>query len=99
PLADLGEAQALAGARVVSVGYLALTPDAVEAPALPADWSPWTRFFPWEDWRQGRPPVIDEVIAPGLRDWAGQGPSELAADRLARARVLFALTGAPWNEE
>ena len=99
PLADLGEAQALAGARVVSVGYLALTPDAVEAPALPADWSPWPRFFPWEDWRQGRPPVIDEVIAPALRDWANQGPSDLAADRLARARVLFALTGAPWNEE
>ena len=95
PLADLGEAQAAAGARVVSVGYLALTPDAVETPALAADWSPWTRFFPWEDWRDGRPPVIDEVIAPALRAWA----SDPGGERMARARLLFALDGARWNEE
>jgi hypothetical protein len=96
PLADLGEAQGETGARVVSVGYLALTPEAVDTPALPADWSPWTRYFPWEDWRPGRPPVIDEVIAPALRQWAAARPG---GERLARARLLFALDGAPWNEE
>jgi len=98
PLADLGEAQASMSARIVSVCYLALTPEAVDTPALPADWSPWSRFFPWEDWRPGRPPVIDEVIGPALRAWAANRP-ELAGERLARARLLFALDGAPWNEE
>jgi hypothetical protein len=79
-------------ARIVSVGYLALTPDADET--RDAVWSAWSRFFPWEDWRRGRPPVLDEVIAPELRTWA-------AADeaRSSRARLLFALDGAGWNEE
>ncbi len=92
---DAPRAEVGAGAaRVVSVGYLALTPAAVDTEAPDSAWAPWTRFFPWEDWRQGRPALIDEAIAPALRRWAGQD-----ADRLARARLLFALDGAGWNEE
>jgi hypothetical protein len=98
PLADLGEAQEETGGRVISVGYLALTPETGHTPALPADWFPWSRFFPWEDWRPGRPPVIDELIVPALRQWAAARPA-LAAERLARARLLFAFDGATWNEE
>jgi hypothetical protein len=89
PLADVGAG----AARVISVGYLALTPQAVQALAPDTVWQPLTRFFPWEDWRQGRPELIDESIAPALRRWSGEG------ERLARARLLFALDGAPWNEE
>ena len=89
PLADVGAG----AARVISIGYLALTPQAVQTLAPDTVWQPMTRFFPWEDWRQGRPELIDEVIAPALRRWAGDG------ERLARARLLFALDGAPWNEE
>ena len=93
PLADVG-----AGcARVVSVGYLALTPWAVGTAAPDTGWSCWTRFFPWEDWRRGRPDLIDQWIAPGLAAWAGHGDE--ADQRLARARSLFALGGAAWNEE
>ena len=80
------------GSQVISVGYLALTPEA--ATQDDAAWSSWSRFFPWEDWRGGRPPVIDEALAPPLKAWAAGGP-----DRAARARSLFALDGAPWNEE
>src|ERR1700756_849446 len=89
PRADVGAG----AARVISVGYLALTPQA--DPALGPDtvWTPMSRFFPWEDWRAGRPLLIDEVIAPALRHWAAND------ERLARARLLFALDGAPWNEE
>ena len=51
PLADVG-----AGAtRVISVGYLALTPAAVDTNAPDSRWSTWSRFFPWEDWRTCRP--------------------------------------------
>ena len=100
PLADLGRrpGPGLADERVVSIGYLALTSKAVETPkAEGAAWSPWSRFFPWEDWRNGRPAGLDETIGPSLRDWAGRGQE--GERRLARARLLFALDGAPWNEE
>jgi hypothetical protein len=90
PLADVGAG----GARVVSVGYLALTSEPVDIPAKGGAWSPWRRFFPWEDWRKGRPPSIDEAIAPALVAWGRRHD-----ERLARARLLFALDGAPWNEE
>lgn len=98
PLADVGAGRA----RVISVGYLALTPRAVATAAPDTGWSPWTRFFPWEDWRRGRPALIDQVIAPGLAAWAGgvvdKGGDE-ADQRGARARSLFALEGEAWNEE
>jgi hypothetical protein len=90
PLADVGAG----AARVISVGYLALTSEAVDTSAKGGAWSPWRRFFPWEDWRKGRPASIDDDIAPALKAWAGAHD-----ERRARARLLFALDGAGWNEE
>ena len=101
PLADLGGAGP-DGGRIVSIGYLALTPGGADLPertGAGALWAPWTRFFPWEDWRDGRPAVIDEVIAPALSDWARLGDVSGTEPRLSRARGLFALEGARWNEE
>ncbi|MDR3513442.1 MAG: NAD regulator [Caulobacteraceae bacterium] len=89
PLADVGAG----GARVISVGYLALTPQAATTQAPDTFWTPIARFFPWEDWRRGRPALIDEVLVPPLLRWA------TSEERLARARLLFALDGSPWNEE
>ena len=91
PLADMGEGPN--AERVISVGYLALTPNPVDTTAPDTGWADWARFFPYEDWRQGRPSALDE-IEPALRRWAN-GRSE----KLARARLLFALDDAPWNEE
>jgi hypothetical protein len=94
PLADMG-----AGApasRVISVGYLALAPAAVDTHAPDSQWRPWSRFFPSEDWREGRPGVLDPIER-ALRRWAGLGHD--APRRLARARLAFALDGARWNEE
>ena len=92
---DAPRAEVGAGAaRVVSVGFLALAPAAQDTHAPDTAWAPWSRFFPWEDWRQGRPALIDEAVAPALTRWAG-----IDAERIARARLLFALDGAPWNEE
>lgn len=89
PRADVGAG----AARVISVGYLALTPQAIDALGPETVWTPLQRFFPWEDWRAGRPALIDEAIAPALRRWAN------TEDRKARTNLLFALDGAPWNEE
>lgn len=91
PLADLGGGDA--AARVISVGYLALAPAAVDTHFAGSEWRPWSRIFPWEDWRAGRPGAFD-AIETALRIWAGND-----AQKLARARLLFALDGAPWNEE
>jgi hypothetical protein len=97
PLADLGDRVDATGqgggARVISVGYLGLTPHAVDTHAPDSAWADWLRFFPWEDWRDGRPQALI-AIEPALRTWAARGPN-----RLPRARLLFALDGAPWNEE
>jgi hypothetical protein len=90
PLADVGAG----AARVISVGYLALAPKALDTDAPDTTWSPWSRFFPWEDWRGGRPELIDSQIRPALESWAGHSSS-----RRDRVRLLFALDGAPWNEE
>ena len=105
PLADLGAGQA-AGARVASVGHLALTPLAVETGALEtgapsgARWAPWPRFFPWEDWRAGRPAVIDDALIPALKVWAAQARGGAAVEaRLSRIRILFAEGDQRWNEE
>ncbi|MDQ3124479.1 MAG: NAD regulator, partial [Pseudomonadota bacterium] len=82
--------------RVVSVGYLALTPDSADVPAAEALWTPLSEIFPWEDWRTGRPPLIDAVLAPALTAWAAADPRR----RQARADGLFALSvSTRWNEE
>lgn len=90
PLADVGAG----AARVISVGYLALAPMSRDPTAPDTSWSSWSRFFPWEDWRRGRPEVIDSVIWPALQAWsAASGPNR------SRAELLFARAGARWNEE
>lgn len=86
----LRQQSSIAGApHVVSVGYLALTRDAV---ASHGHWQGWYDFFPWEDHRQGPPPMIAQDILPALEAWAGL---EASGKRRARIRRLFA----EWDEE
>ena len=98
PSAVLGDADG--AARIISVGYLALAPEAVEIDAPGARWLDWGRFFPWEDWRDGRPPMIEAQILPALKAWATRPKraAEVAARR-ARLRACFAIEGARWDEE
>ena len=84
PRAEMG----VGARRVVSVGYLALTQDASAVAGPGAAWTPVLDFFPWEDWRDGRPAVIDQVLAPPLMAWAA---AEDATARKARVERLFAL--------
>src|SRR5690242_13177291 len=53
------------GPHIVSVGYLALTrlPESAAAVrAAGAGFEPWYRFFPWEDWRETKPPILEDTI-------------------------------------
>jgi hypothetical protein len=92
------------GAHMISVGYLALTRMSDNAAALRAagaTFEPWYRFFPWEDWRDGRPEILDAVIVPLLEQWAKSGKSEAVRPlgRRERVRHCFAAGGSPWDEE
>jgi len=93
------------GPHMVSVGYLALTrmPDnAAPLRAAGASFEPWYRFFPWEDWRDQRPEILDKVIAPLLREWAGHSDRpepRRALGRRERLRLCFGTNGSPWDEE
>lgn len=86
--------------RIVSVGYLALTADTETPPEGGGQWRDWYRFFPWEDWRSGRPAMIDDDILPRLKSWADEAgvPGRRAA-RHDRILQTFGLGGGGWNEE
>lgn len=86
--------------RLISISYLALTPSRAVLDRAGARWKSWYDFFPWEDWRGGRPRVIDALIAPKLSQWAQSAREpDIAAQRRNRVRLAFALEGAVWNEE
>jgi hypothetical protein len=95
PLADMGAGSP--AVRVISVGYLGLAPVILETRAPDSQWQAYSRFFPWEDWRDGRPAALGPLET-ALRGWAKDGGRGGEA-RLARAGLLFAMEGAPWNEE
>jgi hypothetical protein len=90
------------GPHMVSVGYLALTRIPETRTRHAASFEPWYRFFPWEDWRAGRPGVLDSVMLPMLADWAAR-PAEPSAgralDRRERLRLCFGTRGTRWDEE
>jgi hypothetical protein len=91
--------------HAVSVGYLALTrrPDGDAAlRATGAGFSPWYRFFPWEDWRVERPKILDLTILPALGAWAERETRDdplRPLSRRDRLRQCFAAGGSPWDEE
>jgi len=84
------------GPRVISVAYLALAQEEDVAGVAGARWHDWYSYFPWEDWRQGRAPVIDEVVAPALEAWASSGSGQARRERTA---ITFGLQGSPWDPD
>jgi hypothetical protein len=84
------------GPRVVSVGYLALTRVSGEPKAPDARWGDWYRYFPWEDWREKKPEIIDKTIIPALKAFIKFSDSP---QRRERARLCFGLDGVAWDED
>jgi hypothetical protein len=87
------------GPRVLSVGYFALTrPQQGRGPDTL--WRDWYGFFPWEDWREEKPGVIDALIVPRLTAFVAAasdpGTRERRKDRL---RLCFGTDGLAWDEE
>jgi len=77
------------GPRVVSVAYIALTH---ENPIRSdnARWADWYQFLPWEDWRKGRPDVIEDYIQRALQAWVRQSRAQRRQkSRLDKCNVAF----------
>lgn len=86
--------------RIISVGYLALTREAPELSAPDNVWHNWYRYFPWEDWRDHKPEILEKKIEPALRRWAGKETDKaIKRQRRDRTRLCFGLDGMPWDEE
>jgi hypothetical protein len=86
--------------RVVSVGYLALTYREDVKTNDKVFWGDWYSYFPWEDWRQGRPKIIGDVIELGLKRWVAAAETrEEKTYRRTRADLCFGLDNIPWDEE
>ena len=57
-------------------------------------------FLPWEDWRAGRPEVIEKHIDPAIDRWVEAAPdSRIRQERRERGDINFGLHGAPWVPE
>ncbi len=85
--------------RSLTVAYLALVREAEPDFAGEAVWQGWYRYFPWEDWRQGRPGALDRIEA-DLLGWAREAPGDAEARlRQERLGLAFALGSPSWNEE
>ena len=67
-------------------------------------WRSWYDFFPWEDWRNGKPAILSQTIEPLLTEWAertdvasiAQPAGAAQGDRL---RIAFGMDGGGWDEE
>ena len=77
-------------ARALTVAYLALVREA-RSGAAEAVWQSWYRYFPWEDWRLGKPAALSP-LEEELARWARAGASE--AERLRSERIGFAFAAA-----
>ncbi|HMB51771.1 MAG TPA: hypothetical protein VKU40_00555 [Thermoanaerobaculia bacterium] len=85
-----------AGVRPISIGYLALVRESVASQG--AGWRDAYRFLPWEDWRGGRPAMLDEQVVPALRSWVEEtGEARLRRERSDRADITFGLASAGWD--
>lgn len=96
----------------VSVGYLALVRKLDDGPAqTDLKWHSWYNHFPWEDWRNGPPPLLVDTLMPALARWVADDPSERSnasgLDRRVRFQLAFGgeagAGGTPriiaWDEE
>lgn len=81
--------------RAISVGYVALTrlDDETQTDLQEKSWIDWYDFFPWEDWRQGPPTVIEGLIMPRLQSWINDSDTpQQKQTRQQRVRLCFGQT-------
>ena len=85
--------------HVISIGYLALTiTDKLTREG--SIWRKWYSYFPWEDWRNGKPDILTYEIEPRLHKWSKETPDrKRPLKRAERLRIFFGIGDASWDEE
>jgi hypothetical protein len=101
---DTGEEAQLADPAVLSVCYLAPIRPAQCEDGGGAAWRSWYEYFPWEDWRRGKPRCLADVIEPRVQAWvaSASGDRDKSSDSLNRSRrvaLAFGSDGVAWDEE
>ncbi len=85
------------GPRQISVAYLALVREIEAVGGEGSQWRDVYGFFPWEDWREGRPAAV-EPLQKLLREWeSASGSEEERRERRERVELAFGLGGAGWD--
>ena len=88
------------GPRPISVGYVALVRQSAARRLSGAAWFDWYRLFPWEDWRNGQPPVLEDIIQPLLVAWAEDGGNTSGRRaRRERSDVTFGFGDLGWDAD
>jgi hypothetical protein len=85
------------GPRMLSIAYLAFVRES--AATGRARWRGWYDYFPWEDWRDGRPAPVDAVILPAVECWIAAAADDERRVRERRARRCTGTRPAAWNPE
>ena len=86
--------------HAISVSYLGLTREQAASGETQASWCSWYAYFPWEDHRAGLPPLIREILQPGLKAWVSTASDRaIQRTRRQRAAMLFGFEEHDWNEE
>jgi hypothetical protein len=83
------------GPRILSIGYLTLVREGTASGRFRA----WYQYFPWEDWREGRPPVLDKIERELVRWARAAGDAGETRHRRERIDIAFGLGGASWDGE
>ena len=97
--ADIGNGHV--GPHTISVSYVALVSPGQCSDRTRATWRSWYDYFPWENWRHGKPACLNH-IEQHLLAWTSQPGTHCAAsgadDRTRHLRIAFG-TGTGWDEE
>lgn len=96
-LYTFGDRDRAGDGREIAVAYLALARhQPVTGPGRP-EWRDYYELFPWEDWRPGRPSLVDDLVRPALERWLDQSPPSQLGAHTERAELTFGMGHALWD--
>jgi hypothetical protein len=81
----------------LGVAYLALARYQPLAGHAHTNWRDAYALFPWEDWRAGRPAVLDLAVLPAIEAWLSASSTAERPTRRERAELTFAIGHARWD--
>jgi hypothetical protein len=94
--ADRDRNNDILGGRTISISYLGLVREQAALGGGRPGWHGWYEYLPWEDMRNGRPDVLDDVVAQ-LGAWVEADRRDVF-ERRRSVDFLFGVDHA-WNED